>query len=135
MSNQTIKNIVITNSVKEIGVSAFENCTALENIVIPNSLEKINGYTFHNCKALTEIASVNSVRSATYETATLNGKIGDTLTVSFKATPDLIWTLIPDAGTAEHAETLDITLSGDIVDVDFLTFTVTDDGNLTLAPE
>ena len=106
-------------------------------------------------------ASVNSVRSATYENATLNGKIGDTLTASFKADPDLIWTLIPDAGTAEHAETLDITLSGDIaevkavfdrrgeynsivaaknssgdiVDVDFLTFTVTDDGNLTLAPE
>ncbi len=53
---------MIPNSVKEIGVSAFENCTALENIVIPNSLEKINGYTFHNCKALTEIpASVQKV--------------------------------------------------------------------------
>ena len=106
-------------------------------------------------------ASVNSVHSAADENATLNGKIGDTLTASFEADSDLIWTLIPDAGTAEHAETLDITLngdiakveavfdrrgeynsiviaknsSGDIVDVDSLTFTVTDDGNLTLAPE
>ena len=106
-------------------------------------------------------ASVNSVHSAADENAILNGKIGDTLTASFKADPDLIWTLIPDAGTAEHAESIDITLngdiaeveavfdrrgeynsivvaknsSGDIVDVDSLTFTVTDDGNLTLAPE
>ena len=106
-------------------------------------------------------ASVNLVHSAADENATLNGKIGDTLAASFKADPDFIWTLIPDAGTAEHAETLDITLngdiaeveavfdrrgeynsivaaknsSGDIVDVDSLTFTVTDDGNLTLAPE
>ncbi len=114
-------------------------------------------------------ASTQSVRDAAAseieiqrKNAILNGKTGDTLTASYSANASgLIWTLMPDSGTLEHAKSFDIissgdiaeveavfdrkgqyhalvlakNSSGDIVDADALNFTVTDNRIFTLAPE
>ena len=50
----TIKNITIPDSVKEIG-NAFNNCTNLTIITIPNSVERIDINCFESCNSLIQI--------------------------------------------------------------------------------
>lgn len=59
-SCQNITEIVIPNSVVEIGYSAFNNCTGLTSIVIPKSVTSIGGAAFSRCSNLTEITSLNT---------------------------------------------------------------------------
>lgn len=47
-----IKSVVIPNTVKTIGQSAFEDVEALERITIPNSVTSIGRYAFRGCKDL-----------------------------------------------------------------------------------
>ena len=42
-------NVIIPNSVIEIGEGAFEYCSSLTNITIPNSVTSISGYAFNGC--------------------------------------------------------------------------------------
>ena len=54
-SNQYLKNIVLPDSIKVIGHSAFYGCSALTNVNIPNGAQK-NGYnTFCGCRSLEDI--------------------------------------------------------------------------------
>ena len=129
-------------------------------------------FSQHGCMIITvtppqnaNAANVNAAASVVEiqrEDATLNGKTGEPLGASYSANSSgLIWTLMPDSETLEHAKTFDIissgdtaeieavfdrkgdyyalvlakNLSGDIVDADALTFTVTDEENFTLAPD
>jgi len=40
---------------------AFSNCRSLTNIIIPNSVTNIGMYAFYNCSSLTSITISNSV--------------------------------------------------------------------------
>ena len=44
------------DSITEIGVGSFENCTSLENITLPKNLISMQGETFKNCIILSEIS-------------------------------------------------------------------------------
>lgn len=56
-SNSTI----IPDGVKEIGCTAFQDCTGLESINIPDSITRIKNYAFHNCTGLTSIVIPDGV--------------------------------------------------------------------------
>ena len=48
-----IKEIIITDNVKELGNRAFEWCSELETLYIPKSVKKIGNQTFEKCNMLT----------------------------------------------------------------------------------
>ena len=50
-----ITSIEIPNSVKDIGVHAFEDCSSLTSVDLPKGLTSINNSTFLLCSALTSI--------------------------------------------------------------------------------
>ncbi len=56
-----LRNVVISNSVKNIEDSAFSGCTSLEKIIIPNSVETIGDCTFEGCSKLKNIDLPSSV--------------------------------------------------------------------------
>ena len=58
-----LKNVIIPNSVKTIGSSAFNGCTNLTSITIPYGVINIEGGAFHDCKNLSSISIPNSVTS------------------------------------------------------------------------
>ena len=60
-----LKNIVIPDSVKEIGKSAFFGCSSLMEIRIPDGVQEIKEETFKGCSALTnvEFSANNSIKS------------------------------------------------------------------------
>ncbi|MGN0518866.1 MAG: leucine-rich repeat domain-containing protein [Acutalibacteraceae bacterium] len=51
----SLKDIVLPDSIAEIGASAFNGCASLTGITIPKNMKKISDYTFANCSGLTEI--------------------------------------------------------------------------------
>ncbi len=53
--NETVKKIVLPETVKEIGKNAFMNCVALEDIVLPSSLEHIRSQAFYGCTSLKSV--------------------------------------------------------------------------------
>ena len=55
------KNTIIPNSVTEIGLWAFRDCSSLTEIVIPKSVTKIGYWAFQDCSSLTEIVIPESV--------------------------------------------------------------------------
>ena len=56
-----IKDLVIPNSVTEIGNYAFWGCTDLTSVTIPNSVTRIGLYAFSNCSSLTSITIPESI--------------------------------------------------------------------------
>lgn len=56
-----IENVLISDSVTEIGQWAFNNCTSLTNVRLPNNITKIEMYTFSGCSSLENITIPNSV--------------------------------------------------------------------------
>lgn len=56
-----LKEIIIPNSVVNIGERAFSNC-GLTNITIPNSITTLSDYTFYGCSALTSVTIGESVK-------------------------------------------------------------------------
>ena len=61
LNGTEITNLVIPNSVTEIGERAFDNCDGLTSITIPNSVTEIGGGAFTWCRGLKSIAIPNSV--------------------------------------------------------------------------
>ncbi|MDO4481060.1 MAG: leucine-rich repeat domain-containing protein, partial [Erysipelotrichaceae bacterium] len=61
----SLSNVTIENGVNSIGTSAFQNCSSLTNITIPNSVESI-GIAFNGCTSLTniQVEALNSVYSS-----------------------------------------------------------------------
>lgn len=51
--SNNLTNIIIPDSVTNIGMYAFNHCTSLESVTIPNGVKKINWGTFGSCTSLT----------------------------------------------------------------------------------
>jgi hypothetical protein len=58
-----LNNLTIGKSVTFIAVSAFENCKSLISLVIPNLVTSIKNNAFRNCNNLTSLTLGNSVNS------------------------------------------------------------------------
>ena len=56
-------DVVIPKRVKEIGESAFEDCTGLTNVTIPEGVTKIGEFAFLNCTGLTSVTIPAGVTS------------------------------------------------------------------------
>lgn len=72
-----LTNITIPNSVKNIGARAFEDCTSLKSITIPNSVTSINNGLFSNCTSLTDLTIPSSVTSIAYDALSDTGYYND----------------------------------------------------------
>lgn len=59
--NDEISNIIFSNNVTSIGISAFEGCYSLANLILPTSIKDINANAFKDCTSFTEIIVPNSV--------------------------------------------------------------------------
>ena len=59
--NTYLKNLVVCNGVKSIGVSAFRNCSNLKNVKLGSSVEVLNNYSFQDCIAIEQIIIPDSV--------------------------------------------------------------------------
>lgn len=57
-----ITSVTIPDSVLEIRESAFGDCSALTSVVIPNSVQKIGIAAFHRCSSLKSVIIPNSVQ-------------------------------------------------------------------------
>ena len=60
---RSLTDIVIPNSVTNIGDYAFSGCRSLTDIVIPDSVTNIGDCAFWDCRSLTDIVIPNSVTS------------------------------------------------------------------------
>lgn len=65
---QSLKSIVIPESVKSIGNCAFYKCENLKSIVIPDSVKSIGLRAFLNCESLKSVEIPDSVESIGYNT-------------------------------------------------------------------
>ena len=61
LNGEEIKDLVIPNSVKRIGINSFYGCSGLTSVIIPNSVTSIGDYAFENCNGLTSVSFGNSV--------------------------------------------------------------------------
>lgn len=61
--NPFMKSIIIPNSVKNIGVQAFDGCKSLNEVSIPPSVEKIGSRAFSNCSSLESVVIPSSVKT------------------------------------------------------------------------
>ena len=64
-----VVNVIIPDSVTEIGVDAFYGCDSLRSIAIPNSVTAIGADAFYNCYSLTSIViptGVTVIRARTF---------------------------------------------------------------------
>ncbi|MCR5045807.1 MAG: leucine-rich repeat domain-containing protein [Treponema sp.] len=59
-SNETIKKIIVPDSVKEISCDAFSYCEALEEIRFPNGMEKFD-INFGHCPSVAQVTIPDSV--------------------------------------------------------------------------
>lgn len=58
---RAITSIVLPQTITDIKINAFEDCTGLNNFIIPPSVKNIHAYAFRNCTALTEITIPENV--------------------------------------------------------------------------
>ena len=54
-SDRTVKKLILSEGIRNIGESACEEMLALQEVVLPKSLLRINDYSFADCKALKKI--------------------------------------------------------------------------------
>jgi hypothetical protein len=62
-----LTNLIIPNSVSNIGISAFNYCFSLTSVTIPNGVPNIGYLTFCNCRSLTNATIGNSVTNIDFE--------------------------------------------------------------------
>lgn len=55
LSYTNLRTLVLPEGFKEIGATAFRECTQLASIALPSTLESIGANAFKGCTALTEI--------------------------------------------------------------------------------
>jgi len=61
-SQTKLRNIVIPEGIKYIGMSAFEHCNELTSVTLPSTIKSIEDGAFGNCKSLTTVIIPQSVR-------------------------------------------------------------------------
>lgn len=61
-SDNVMSNIIIPDSVTNIGEYAFKGCYNLTNIIIPNSVTEIGEFSFSNCYKLENISLPNNLK-------------------------------------------------------------------------
>lgn len=79
-SKKNLETLVLADTVKTIGKSAFRNLTKLSSVTFSASLETIGQYAFDGCKSLTAFNAPSSLKTIEYgafansglETVTLN---------------------------------------------------------------
>lgn len=57
-----MEEIILPESLTEIGISAFDGCMKLKEITVPNKVEKINFGTFYGCCGLKKVIIPTSVK-------------------------------------------------------------------------
>ena len=57
---ENLMKVTFSDSIKEIKIGAFCNCTSLENIEFPKKIEKIGGSAFRGCTKLTKVVFENT---------------------------------------------------------------------------
>ena len=65
-----LQSVILPDGLESLGYYAFEDCSSLQAIKIPNGLEVISGNTFANCKSLTEVVipdSITKIGPSTFE--------------------------------------------------------------------
>ncbi len=62
----SLESVTIGNSVESIGYGAFFDCSSLESVTIPDSVTIIDIYAFYDCSSLTSVVIPNSVTSIRY---------------------------------------------------------------------
>ena len=70
LNGAIITNLVIPNSVTEIGDYAFNGCSGLTNVTIPNSVTEIGNQAFFGCSAL-ETLNFNAISCADFNSTYL----------------------------------------------------------------
>ena len=104
-----LSNIVIPNSVANIGDGAFRGCCFLNKVVIPDSVISIRIDAFHGCRSLSSVVIPDSVTSIGF--GTFNGcsslssvVIPNSVTSigisSFEGCSSLVSVVIPDSVTS-----------------------------------
>jgi len=62
MNNVTgITQVVLPESIEQIGDSAFEGCTQLSSINLPDGLERLGWYAFYKCESLLNVTVPDSI--------------------------------------------------------------------------
>ncbi len=59
---EKLKNVVLSNDIKETGISVFSRCKALQSINIPSSMVEIPGKFLAECSSLEHIEIPNTVK-------------------------------------------------------------------------
>lgn len=59
---ENLKEIVLPNTIDELGIGCFANQTNLEIINIPNSIKKIPDYAFYNCENLNKVVLPDGIK-------------------------------------------------------------------------
>ena len=58
-----IETVIISNTVKSIGSSAFSNCYNIKEVTLPNSVTSIGGHAFSGCSSLESIVLGDGVKT------------------------------------------------------------------------
>ena len=99
LNGEEVKDLVIPNSVENIGSFAFSRCSGLTSVTIGNSVTSIGGDAFAYCSGLTSVTIPNSVTSiGDYAFRGCSGLISVTIgsgvetigSVSFANCPELL---------------------------------------------
>ena len=61
--NDTLKQVVLPDSITHLGFSVFSNCRALTSAVLPSRLTQIADGTFRGCESLTDIRLPSGITS------------------------------------------------------------------------
>lgn len=61
-----IRNIVLPDSLENIGQSAFYRCNDLQEIVIPEKVKSVNDYTFYDCYQLKKVSFPPTLEAIKY---------------------------------------------------------------------
>ena len=61
--NKSLSSVKLSNSLKELGMGAFQNCTELQKVVLPKCLLKVEAYTFNGCVKLSNVDMYKGISS------------------------------------------------------------------------
>ena len=58
----SLQNVIIPDTIEEIGFNAFKNCTSLKSLVLPPSIHTLDNNAFFNCSSIKAIFLPESLR-------------------------------------------------------------------------